>query len=329
MPLDHKTVAGEFPGSCQDQAGHEPVDVEDVGVVGGFDVNGSRVLEPSDVEAVDGVGTNDAGSIDDLASGDRARPEGNRGDSQEDPEDSHGVHGTQSGGLRRWAKVLIGVFATVFVATLAFAILQPIKVLPRQRIAPGFSLTDQDGQPYTSESGRGAIALYAFQPLDCTGECAHITETMARVNLRADSEVDLTETELRLVTVALADSPDSSELEALASQAAADSEAWTWVGGDWDAIKTMVGAGFRHYFDHVRPDESGSGSVTSGGISFDPGFVLVDGNGIIRGEYRYQTLADDADKLVSHIGLLADEVRLSKGAAALAYEAAHLFACYG
>ena len=58
------------------------------------------------------------------------------------------------------------------------------------------------------------------------------------------------------------------------------------------------------------------------------GFLLVDGNGVLRGDYRYQTLADDADKLVRHIGLLGAEIRNSDGASAVAYEAAHLFLCY-
>jgi protein SCO1/2 len=69
----------------------------------------------------------------------------------------------------------------------------------------------------------------------------------------------------------------------------------------------------------VRPD---------GSIGFDPGFVIVDGWGVIRGDYRYQTLSDDADKLTRHLGLLATEIRYASGPGAIAYEAAHLFLCY-
>lgn len=217
----------------------------------------------------------------------------------------------------------------VFVAALAFAIVQPIKVLPRERPAPGFSLTDQAGELYTSETGRGAITLYSFQPLDCTGDCASLTNTMAEVFDRVDAEVDLSEIGFNMVTVALADGPSLDELASGAQRAGADGERWSWLGGDWDQVKTLVGAGFGRYFDRVEPGDAGVGSVVSGGVTFDPGFVLVDGNGVIRADYRYQTLANDADKLVSHVGLLADEARLSKGAASIAYEAAHLFACYG
>ena len=49
---------------------------------------------------------------------------------------------------------------------------------------------------------------------------------------------------------------------------------------------------------------------------------------MIRGEYRYQTNASDADKIVRHLDVLGEEVRNSHGAASLAYEAAHFFLCY-
>ena len=38
---------------------------------------------------------------------------------------------------------------------------------------------------------------------------------------------------------------------------------------------------------------------------------------------------DDAEKIVSQIDSLGVELRHSTGAAGLAYEAAHLFSCYG
>ena len=63
-------------------------------------------------------------------------------------------------------------------------------------------------------------------------------------------------------------------------------------------------------------------------VAFDPMLVLVDGWGVIRGEYKYQTLTSDADKIVRHLGILGEELRNAKGAASLAYEAAHFFLCY-
>lgn len=78
------------------------------------------------------------------------------------------------------------------------------------------------------------------------------------------------------------------------------------------------GAGFRVYYD---ADESGA-------VDFDQTFVIVDGRGLIRGEYAYATLASDADRLTRHIGLLGEEIRNAGGNTGLLYEAAHVFLCY-
>ena len=110
-------------------------------------------------------------------------------------------------------------------------------------------------------------------------------------------------------------------LAAAERRSGADSDSWRWIGGDETTVRTVVGAGFGRFYE-VDGHEPGAP------IRFDPGFILVDGGGVIRGEYRYQTLATDADKLVHHVDILAAEARNAHGATAVAYEAAHLFLCY-
>ena len=83
-------------------------------------------------------------------------------------------------------------------------------------------------------------------------------------------------------------------------------------------LKAIIGGSFEAYYNQ---NEDGS-------FTFDPKFVLVDGWGMIRGEYRYQTMSPDADRILRHIGVMAEEVINSQGAASLAYEAAHYFLCY-
>ena len=204
-------------------------------------------------------------------------------------------------------------------AALAFAILQPIKVLPRIRVAPGYAMTDQTGATFTSETSRGAVPVYSFAPLGCRSRCDDVVATLTAVQERVAAEVDLGDVDFRIVTIALADDPTAAALADAADAAGADGDGWIWIGGPLDRVRTVVGAGFRQYFD-----------VTDGGaVEFDPGYTLVDGNGVVRGEYRYRTLADDAEKIVSQIDSLGVELRHSTGAAGLAYEAAHLFSCYG
>jgi protein SCO1/2 len=65
-----------------------------------------------------------------------------------------------------------------------------------------------------------------------------------------------------------------------------------------------------------------------GEFTFEPAAVLVDALGIIRGEYRTQAQNLDTEIIMRQLDVLAHEMRNSKGANRLAYEAAHLFLCY-
>jgi protein SCO1/2 len=214
-------------------------------------------------------------------------------------------------------KAVACCFVAVVIAAMAFAIFEPIQVLPRFRLAPGYSLVADDGSAVTSEDGRGTVTLYSFAPMNCDSRCDAMFETMRVVERRVGSEVDFGDTEFRLVTIALdGDGPEG--LADAAARSGADGRTWRWVGGDERSVRNVVAVGFERYYE---VDDAGA-------VSFDPGFVLVDGNGVIRGEYRYQTLASDADKFIRHFQILADEVRNAEGAVAVAYEAAHLFLCY-
>ena len=135
---------------------------------------------------------------------------------------------------------------------------------------------------------------------------------------RIGTEVDLGDTDFRIVTIALDGVDDPARLAQAARSSGADGTTWRWYGGDEATIRTVVGHGFRRWFE----------TAEDGTIDFEPSFVLVDGGGLIRGDYRYQTLAADDDKFIRHTAILADEIRNADGATAVAYEAAHLFLCY-
>ncbi len=81
-------------------------------------------------------------------------------------------------------------------------------------------------------------------------------------------------------------------------------------------MKLVTGGGFEILY---QPQEDGS-------IFFDPQMALVDGNGILRGQYEMSRFS--AESLVAYIDYLYQEIEQSSGAAKLAYEAAHFFACY-
>ncbi|MEA1903604.1 MAG: SCO family protein [Actinomycetota bacterium] len=200
---------------------------------------------------------------------------------------------------------------------MAFAILEPVQVLPRIRLAPGFTLVDQNGGTITSEDGKGAVTLYAFAPVDCGEECDSIYQTMREVGESVASSVDLGPADFRMVTVAL-DSDRPEALAAAAAKSGADGEIWRWAGASDEVLRDVVGSGFRVYYDATQPDD----------VAFDPTFIIVDGTGLVRGEYPYATIASDADRLTRHVGILGEEILFAKGNNALIYEAAHIFLCY-
>jgi protein SCO1/2 len=211
------------------------------------------------------------------------------------------------------------VFLVLAIGVVWFALFQPIQVLPRIRIGPGFAMIDSNGDLLTSDSTRGQVTLYNFAYGDCGEECEDIEQTMAEIAKRVQTEVDLGDVDLNLVTVSFDPDRDAGRLGELAAEWGADGETWRWATPTpADATKTILGPGFGVFYE---PNEDGT-------FDFDPRYVIVDGWGVVRGEYQYTTLTGDADKLVRHIGLLGEEIRNSNGAASIAYEAAHVFLCY-
>ena len=219
---------------------------------------------------------------------------------------------------RRWIYAVGVPLVLVLLGVMAFTIFEPIQVLPRVRLAPGYAMTDQAGERVTSEDARGQITLYSFGYSNCGEACDAVNATMAGVAARS-AEVDLGDAELRFVTVSFDPARDTpAALAAYAGEIGADGDEWRLAVPSPDLTKAIVGSGFRTWFE---PRENGE-------FAFDPTLVLVDGWGVVRGEYRYQTIASDVDKLVRHIDILGEEIRNSHGAATLAYEAAHFFLCY-
>ncbi len=208
--------------------------------------------------------------------------------------------------------------ALVLIGVMAFAVFEPIQVLPRIRLAPGFSMTDHTGDRLTSEDLRGEIVLYSFAYSGCGDDCDRVNATMRGVQERL-AEVDLGGADMRFVTVSFDPERDSTDaLAAYAGAIGADGDTWTLAAPAPDLAKSIIGTGFRTWYE---PRDDGS-------FAFDPTLVLVDGWGVVRGEYRYQTLASDVDKILHHVDILGEELRNSHGAASVAYEAAHFFLCY-
>ena len=211
------------------------------------------------------------------------------------------------------------VAGLLVVSAFAFKIFQPIQVLPRMRLAPAYSFIDQDNQEFTSEAMRGQFVLYSFIYTNCDEPCNTANATLQEVQSRLN-EVDLGDIPVSFVSISIDPDRDTPEaLKTYGSALGADFNQWKFATtSNKSLLKTVVGSGFETYYE-----DKGDGN-----FALDPGYVLVDGWGIIRAEYRYSTQVSDADRILRHLGVLAEEVRNSTGSTKLAYEAAHLFLCY-
>lgn len=202
------------------------------------------------------------------------------------------------------------------IGLLAFVVLRPIQVLPRITVAPGFAVLDQDGQPLTSEDLRGAITLYNFSYSNCRPPCPDTTAVMQAVAQRLPT-VDTRGVPVRLVTLSVDPQRDTAEvLRAFGARYGADFAQWRFATAEVGRLKYLIGGGFGIYYQ-MRPDET---------LVLDPAFMLVDGDGLLRAEYR--TASPNLDIILRDIRLLAMEAVNSAGPGRLAYEAAHLFVCY-
>ena len=232
------------------------------------------------------------------------------------------VSGTaaETGEIKKSAFKFVWLFYLVLglflIAVIAFATFRPILVLPRITLAPGFSLTDQDGNRLTNEDMRGKMTLYNITHSTCSTPCPETGQIMKEVQERL-KEIETGGIPVELITISIDPEHDTPEvLLAYAESFDADLDQWYFATGPVDRLPWIIGGGFGFYFN--RSDD--------GQVLFDPGFILVDGLGILRDEYR--TATPDTDRILSDVDSIVNQVNNSDGANKVAYEAAHLIMCY-
>ncbi|HHW87680.1 MAG TPA: SCO family protein [Chloroflexi bacterium] len=210
----------------------------------------------------------------------------------------------------------LGLLTIPLIAVVLFAVFQPVKVVPRIGLAPGYSFTDMNAQRLTNEDFRGSVVIYNFTTTHCEAPCVDSAPTMQEIQAMLQ-RIDTGGIPVMLVTVALDPERDTPErLRAYAAQLGADPTLWHFVTGTPARLKQVVGGGFGLYYTQ---DENGV-------LKFEPMLALVDGNGLLRAQYKRGL--PDVDFVERDLKLIFDEVRNSSGASGLVYEAAHLFACY-
>lgn len=213
-------------------------------------------------------------------------------------------------------RLLAVLLAIPVIAIIAFTVFQPIQVLPRISLAPGFAFTDQTGARLTSEDLRGRLALYTFTYTRCEAPCPQPSRTLHELQ-PALAAIDTGGIPLDYVVISFDPDHDTPErLSAHAQTLGVDPDRWHFVTGAPNQLKNVIGGGFGVYFNQETGDD----------FTFDPVFALVDGWGILRAVYR--TPSPDPNILARDVRLIVKETRNSQGINRYAYEAAHLFSCY-
>jgi protein SCO1 len=182
--------------------------------------------------------------------------------------------------------------------------------------APRVWLTNQNGRWFLDIDLRGGLVLYNFTYTRCAAPCPQTSVVMRAVQDRLCA-AGSSAVNIALVTVWFDPERDTpAVLRVYAARQGADPSRWRIATSELGELKQMIGRGFKTYYS---PSPIGT-------FGFDPVFVLVDADGVIRAEYR--TAAPNIDRIFRDIGLVQDEARNSQGAGRLAYEAAQLFVCY-
>lgn len=220
---------------------------------------------------------------------------------------------------RAWVSFPMIMFSVLGLLTLglfAFVTIRPIQVLPKITLGPGFSLWDAAGETVTNEDMRGSLVLYNFTYLNCQEPCPSSIQTMQEIQSRLD-EADTGGIPVRLVTISFDPARDTpAAMQAAVTQLEADPAIWSFLTGAPERLKWIIGGGFGVFYEEREP----------GVFKFDPAFMLVDGAGVLRAEYRTNT--PDVERMIRDMHLVAEEVHNRQGVANYAYDAAHLFLCY-
>ena len=148
--------------------------------------------------------------------------------------------------------------------------------LPVYSTLPPFSLTDQTGKPFGSEQLAGQVWVANFIFTRCPTVCPAFTAQMAKIQAGAKER----RLAIHLVSFSIDPGFDTPEvMTAYAKAHDADPAMWSFITGPPDALQSAIVKGLKIAAKPVGPNED-LGSVFHG-----THFVLVDGQGRIRGYY--------------------------------------------
>jgi len=148
--------------------------------------------------------------------------------------------------------------------------------LPHLGTLPAFALVERSGRPLTRESLRGQVWVADFIFTRCGGICPAMTARMAR--LRREAEPGTT-----FVSFTVDPDHDTPGVLTRYASAVGAGDDWLFVTGTQKALYDLSVGGFKLAAMEVPPRERIPGG--DGPFLHSSRFVLVDGDGVVRGYY--------------------------------------------
>ena len=146
--------------------------------------------------------------------------------------------------------------------------------LPRLGAAPAFDLVSEQGRKVTRDDLEGRVWIADFIFTRCGGSCPILSAKMVALAERTAAVPGL-----RFVSFGVDPEYDTPEvLAAYGQKLGADPARWTFLHGDRPVVRALIKDGFKLAIEDAPAD-----SVEP--ILHSTRFVLVDGEGTIRGYY--------------------------------------------
>ncbi len=150
------------------------------------------------------------------------------------------------------------------------------RFLKAQRSAPAFSLLDQEGKKFSSDTLKGKVWVVDFIFTRCAGSCPLLSGKMRQLQVQWKGNDDL-----KLVSISVDPEYDKpSVLKKYAEGLQADPDQWTFLTGEKADVYDVIQKGFQVTAEKDPDEPKGFEFVHSTRM------ILVDANGMIRGLYN-------------------------------------------
>jgi protein SCO1/2 len=176
-----------------------------------------------------------------------------------------------------------GLLVVALVVVIAATVIQRLRrpePPPVMDAVPAFALTNRDGRAIRNQDFAGKPWIADFIFTHCPASCPLMTARMARLNLELDQDH-----EVKLVSISVDPAQDTPAVLERYARSYKATPRWLFLTGGKDEIYRLSRQGFKLGIDIPPAASPGSPAPAVEPILHSTRFVLVDGQGRIRGYY--------------------------------------------